>query len=32
VREHYYAYMDVMGSVTRAIDRFEPKHKVQKVQ
>lgn len=32
VREHYYAYMDVIGAVTRAIDRFEPKQKVQKVQ
>lgn len=32
VREHYYAYMAVMSGVTRAIDRFEPKHKVQKVK
>jgi hypothetical protein len=32
VREHYFAYMDVMTGVTRAIDRFEPKRKVQKVQ
>jgi predicted nucleotidyltransferase len=31
VRAHYHAYMDAIAGVTRAIDRFQPKQKVQRV-
>jgi predicted nucleotidyltransferase len=31
VREHYHAYMNVVAKVTREVDRFVPKRKLQKL-
>lgn len=31
VREHYHAYLDVIAHVTREVDRYVPKQKLQKV-